>query len=107
MFEVHNSTDLLTAFDNKEEEFVIKGDYCKDIREYAKSQLSETELLGIELGGAGIPSLFGYLIEAVMDLFSHESKEKLKIEKKLRLYKIESIDKTAIKLRLRQLDYWE
>ncbi|MGL4391716.1 MAG: hypothetical protein ACRCTN_12520, partial [Carnobacterium maltaromaticum] len=61
--------------------------------------------LGIELGGAGIPSLFGYLIEAVMDLFSHESKEKLKIEKKLRLYKIESIDKTAIKLRLRQLDY--
>lgn len=105
MFELHNSTDLLTAFDNKEEEFVIKGDYCKDIREYAKSQLSETELLGIELGGAGIPSLFGYLIEAVMDLFSHESKEKLKIEKKLRLYKIESIDKTAIKLRLRQLDY--
>lgn len=46
MFEVHNSTDLLTAFDHKEEEFIIKGDYCKNIREYAKSQLIETELLG-------------------------------------------------------------
>lgn len=40
-----------------------------------------------------------------MDLFNHDSKEDLKIEKKLRLYKIESIDKTAIKLRLKQLDY--
>lgn len=105
MFEVHNSSDLLKAFDNKEEEFSIKGDYCKKIREYAKSQLSETELLGLELGGAGMTSLLASLIEGVMNLFSQESKEELKIEKKLRLYKIEFVDNTEIKLRLKQLDY--
>ena len=104
-FEVHNTEDLLTAFDNKETYIVIKGDYKNEMEELAKSQLSETETLGLELGSAGTINILAEAIYQLANLFSNKDHEQKKIESQIRRYKIKKINENEFLLYLRQLDY--
>lgn len=104
-FEVYNADDLLLAFDNKESYIVIKGDYKKELEGLAKSQLSETETLGLELGSAGTISILAEAIYQLANLFSDKDNEQKKIESQIRRYKFKKINENEFLLYLRQIDY--
>lgn len=105
IFEVYNPEELLIAFDNKESFIVIKGDYKNKIEELAKSQLSETETLGLELGSAGAVTILAEGFYQLANLFSKKDDEQKKIESQFRKYKIKKINEKELLLSLRQLDY--
>ncbi|MFF2448227.1 hypothetical protein ACFVSW_14100 [Neobacillus sp. NPDC058068] len=105
IFEVFNAEELLVAFDNKESFIVIKGEYKNKIQELAKSQLSETETLGLELGSAGAVTILAEGFYQLANLFSKKDDEQKKIESQFRKYKIKKINENELLLSLRQLDY--
>ncbi|MCM3595610.1 hypothetical protein M4D55_07410 [Metabacillus idriensis] len=104
-FEVFNAEDLLLAFKNKEQYILIKGEYKKEIEEFAKSQLSDTETLGLELGSAGLVTVLAEVIIQLVDLFNSKDDDKKKIESQIRKYKFKKLNENEILLYLRQLDY--
>jgi len=107
-FEVYNAEDLLIAFRNKEEYILIKGEYKKEMDELAKSQLSDTETLGWELGAVwsgGLVTVFTEVFLQLVDLFSSKDDDKKKIESQVRKYKFKKLNENEILLYLRQLDY--
>ncbi|MGY3777504.1 helix-turn-helix domain-containing protein [Isobaculum melis] len=105
IYEAHNAEELLIAFKNKEEQIVIKNEFCQTVRHFAKSQLSETESLGFDLGGAGVMSILSTAVLAIFDKFSEGTAEEKEIEKNMRRYKIKENNKDRIVLSLLQLDY--
>ncbi|MFJ7725279.1 hypothetical protein ACIQXV_03850 [Neobacillus sp. NPDC097160] len=105
IFEVFNAEDLLLAFDNKESFIVIKGEYKSEIEELAKSQLSDTETLGLELGSAGAVTILAEGFYQLANLFSKKDDEQKKIESQFRRYKIKKNNENELLLSLRQLDY--
>lgn len=111
IFEVLNVEDLLLAFENKEPYILIRGEYINDIKSLVKSQLSENELLGLELGSAGTANILAEGFYQLANIFGNKKDEQKKIEKiesKLRLYKIKKNDENnenELLLYLRQLDY--
>ncbi|SMQ77507.1 Cro/C1-type HTH DNA-binding domain-containing protein [Bacillus sp. OV166] len=104
-FEVFNAEDLLLALKNKESYILIKGEYKKEMEELAKSQLSDTETLGLELGSAGLVTVLAEVILQLVDLFSSKDDDKKKIESQIRKYKFKKLNENEILLYLRQLDY--
>ncbi|MFC9601819.1 hypothetical protein ACFTQL_29440, partial [Peribacillus butanolivorans] len=107
-FEVYKAEDLLLAFRNKEEYILIKGEYKKEMDELAKSQLSDTETLGWELGSVwsgGLVTVFTEVFLHLVDLFSSKDDDKKKIESQVRKYKFKKLNENEILLYLRQLDY--
>ncbi|WP_440896978.1 hypothetical protein ACS127_02925 [Amphibacillus sp. Q70] len=104
-FEVRNPEDLLLAFKNKESNILIKGKYTKELEELTKSQLSETETLGMELGSAGTITILAEAIYQFINLFSKKADEQKKIESQIRKYRIKKNSKGEFVLYLRQLDY--
>ena len=70
-----------------------------------KGHLSETETLGFELGSNGCITVLVSAIVTVMDLFSNSDKTSREIEKKLKLYKLNSMSDDVVFLTLKQLDY--
>ena len=104
-FEAYNPTELLTALDFKYDKIIIKGAYCKEIYKLMKSQLSENETMGFELGSAGIATLLAYAINTARDLFSNTDKITKEIERKVVSYKLESASEEEVIIKLKQLDY--
>lgn len=108
IFEAYSASDLLTHLKSKEDYIVIKGSYYKEVHNLMKCNLSESEMMGFELGSGGMISILADLINTFKDFIKHEPNidqtTKL-IEKKLKLYKIASITDDEIVLKLKQLDY--
>ncbi|RDY26854.1 XRE family transcriptional regulator [Romboutsia weinsteinii] len=104
-WEVFNPEELLIGLKDKWDIIIIKGAYAKEIYKLMKYQLSETELMGMELGSAGVLSVFAYAIDSVRDLFSNLEKIDKDIETKLRLYKLKEVSDDKLVLSLKQLDY--
>lgn len=104
-FEAYNPTELLTALEFKYDKIIIKGAYCKEIYKLMKSQLSETETMGFELGSAGVATVLAYAINAARDLFSNTDKITKEIERKVISYKLERATEEEVTISLKQLDY--
>lgn len=104
-FEAYNPEELLTALQFKYDKIIIKGAYCKEIYKLMKSQLSETESMGFELGSGGVATVLAYAINAARDLFSNSDKVTKEIERKIISYKLESASEEQVIIRLKQLDY--
>lgn len=104
-FEVYNTEDLILAFKNKESYILIKGDYKNELENSAKSQLSEKETLGLELGSAGTITILAEVFFQLINLFSNKDDTQKKIESQIRKYKYKKINENEILLYLRQLDY--
>lgn len=105
IYEAYNPNDLLVGLKSKYDQIIIQGAYFKEVKKLMNTQLSDTELLGVELGSAGVLSILIYAIESVMGLFSNSEKIQKEIERKLQLYKIIKISDDSIILGLKQLDY--
>ena len=104
-FEAYNPSELLTALEFKYDKIIIKGAYCKEIYKLMKSQLSETESMGFELGSGGVASVLAYAINAARDLFSNSDKVTKEIERKIVSYKLENASEENVSIKLKQLDY--
>lgn len=104
-FEVYNPDELLLALDNKYEKIMIKGAYCDKIYSLMKSQLSDTESLGFELGSSGTATVLAYAITAVREFFSNSDSVDRGIQNKIKLYKLNDFIDGGLLLTLKQLDY--
>lgn len=104
-FEVYNPDELLLALNNKYEKIIIKGAYCDKIYSLMKSQLSDTETLGFELGSSGTATVLAYAITAVREFFSNSDATDRGIENKIKLYKLKEFIDGGLLLTLKQLDY--
>lgn len=106
IFEAYNASDLLTHLKSKEDYIVIKGNYYEEVYNLIKCNLSETEMMGFELGSGGTIGILADLINTFRDFINHDlDKTNKLIEKKLKLYKIASVNEGEIVLKLKQLDY--
>lgn len=104
-FEAFNAEDLLLAFNNKEPYILIKGEYKKEMDDLAKSQLSDTETLGLELGSAGLVTIWAELLIQLGNRFSTKDHDKKRIENQIRKYKFKSLNEKETLLYLRLFDY--
>ena len=104
-FEAYNPSELLKALEFKYDKIIIKGAYCKEIYKLMKSQLSETESMGFELGSGGVASVLAYAINAARDLFSNSDKVTKEIERRIISYKLENASEENVSIKLKQLDY--
>lgn len=105
VFEAFNPSELLTGLNAKYDTIIVSGIYCNEIYKLMREQLSEKELMGMELGSAGLLTIFVYAIDAVRDHFSNDHNNDKDIEKKLKLYKIKEISSEKLILSLKQLEY--
>lgn len=108
VFDAHNASELLNHLRAKEDYIAIKGEYSKEVYKLIKTHLSETEMMGFELGSGGTLTILADIINTFRDFIKNEpdiDKTTKSIEKKLRLYKIQSISSEEIVLKLKQLDY--
>ncbi|MED3576082.1 helix-turn-helix domain-containing protein [Cytobacillus praedii] len=105
IYEAYNPNDLLVALKAKYDKIIIQGAYYKEVKKIMDTHLSDKELLGVELGSAGVLTILIYAIESVMDLFSNAEKIQKEIEKRLKLYKIIEMSEDRLVLGLKQLDY--
>lgn len=104
--EVWNEDELLESLHNREFNILIKGKYNEKVKQLVKTRLSDTEMIGLELGSGGSVSLFAELIYVILNLFSEQSKIDKQLESKIRQYNFKLDDDKNILLYLRQLDYW-
>ena len=106
-FEASTKDELLAGLSEKWDYVMIKGDLVQQINTMMRGQLSETEMMGFELGSAGTVTVIASVIDAIRELFSDEKREKIDkdIEKKLKIYKVKQKSNNFILLSLKQLDY--
>lgn len=102
---IYNQSDLIEILPSKPDKIIIAGEYTTKILGIMKNQLSENETFGMELGSRGGLTILVYIIELIIDLFSKEDKETLYLNRKLKAYKVESINNDVIVLKLKQLYY--
>lgn len=103
---VNGEEDLLTAFKNKEMFIVINGEYEREVKDLLKTKLSDTELMGFELGAQGAGIISAEVIYQIINLFSKkETKERKKLESKIRGYNMKRNADGEMLLYWRQLDY--
>lgn len=103
--EVWNEDELLENLRNREFNILIKGEYNEKVKQLVKTRLSDTEMIGLELGSGGSVSLFSELIYIILNLFSEQAKIDKKLESKIRQYNFKLDEDKNILLYLRQLDY--
>lgn len=108
VFEAHDANELLTHLKAKEDYIIIKGEYSKEVYALIKTHLSETEMMGFDLGSGGTIRILADIINTFRDFIKYEpdvDKTTKSIEKKLRLYKVQAISNDEIVLKLKQLEY--
>lgn len=103
--EAWNENELLKHLKNREFYILIKGEYNEKVKQLVKTRLSDTEMIGFELGSGGSASLFSELIYVIINMFSHQTKIDKKLESKIRQYNFKLDENKNILLYLRQLDY--
>lgn len=105
LYQVTNINELRQKVKEKEEEFLVEGDFRELLKEIEGSRVSETAELGFQLGSGGSGTVLAQAVLRVMNFFEEDTKlENLK-QDIAQLYTIEFINEEEAKLRLKQLDY--
>lgn len=104
-FQANNAEELISALDDKESHIIITKHFREEFEEHTQLPLSETELMGFQLGSRGMAALWSELVFQIINIFSKGSKQQKKIDRKVRNYAYKELDDYEILLYLRQLDY--
>ena len=104
-FEVYNTQDLLLAFENRESPIIIKEEYKKEVEELAKSQLTEAETMGLELGSSGTIHILSEVFFQLAMKLSNKNNIQKRIESDIRKYKIKKWNDREYLLYFKHLDY--
>lgn len=102
---VNNAEELLSALKNKESYIIIQDDFKKEFMENTQLPLTETELMGFELGFRGAAGIWSEIFYQIINAFSKGTKQQKKIDSTLRKYSLKKLNDNEILLYLRQLDY--
>ncbi|WP_066194525.1 MULTISPECIES: hypothetical protein [Gracilibacillus] len=105
VIEVNSAAGLLQALKNKEDLIMIQGEYATEVRELIDTKLSDTELLGSELGAAGTLSIAAEGIYRLIQTFSKQANEQKQLETRIRRYNGKEYSSHTIVLYLRDVDY--
>lgn len=110
MFEAFNIEDLIYAFEINEPYILIRGNFNKEVSQLLKTQLTETETLGLELGSAGTINILAEGFSKLSKLLNkdHSTTEVNKYElaeEKLKQYKSKINSKQEVLLYLKQIDF--
>ena len=102
LYQVTNINELRQKVKEKEEEFLVEGDFRELLKEIEGSRVSETAELGFQLGSGGSGTVLAQAVLRVMNFFEEDTKlENLK-QDIAQLYTIEFINEEEAKLRLKQ-----
>lgn len=105
LLEVTHVAELRQKVKEQKEEFIVKGDFRKLMKDIKQSQVSEAAEIGFELGSGGLVTLIAQGVLRIINFFAEDTKlENLK-QDIVRLYTIDFINENEVKLRLKQLDY--
>lgn len=105
LLEVTHVAELRQKVKEQKEEFIVKGDFRKLMKDIKQSQVSEAAEIGFELGSGGLGTLIAQGVLRIINFFAEDTKlENLKQDIG-RLYTIDFINENEVKLRLKQLDY--
>jgi len=103
---VESEQDLLEAFDGDKAFILIKDDYEQAVKALLRTKLSDEALLGLEMRGIGQGTFTGELAYQFINYFSKKgTKERKKLESKIRFYSMKRNDEGEMLLYWRQLDY--
>src|SRR5690625_5043755 len=102
---VNNMEALFIALNNKESHIIIQDGFRKEFVEHTQLPLTDTELLGFEMGFRGMAGIWSEVFYQIINAFSKGSKQQKKIDSKIRKYKLKKMNENEILLYLRQLDY--
>lgn len=104
-FEVNSEDDLLEAFNDNKKFIVIKGGYEREVKDLLGTKLSDKEMMGFELGFLGMGSITAEIIYQIINTFSQGTKERKKLESKIRNYNMKRNANNEMLLYWRQMDY--
>lgn len=107
LLQVFTFAELKEAVDSQSPRFLVVGPFLETVKAYKKSQLSEADRLGFDLGSAGSGGLFEFLINQLwIILDKNPDKASLRLQDKVvKLYDIKLINKQTAELSLRSLNY--
>lgn len=107
LYQVFSLEELQLAVNSKTPKFLVVGPFLETIRDYKKSQLSEEERLGFELGGAGVGGVLEGMINYLWIILDKEpDKKSLRLKDKvIKLYDMRLLNKQTAELSLKSLRY--
>lgn len=103
MVTVKSKEELLKELDKKSDYICIESSFAEEILKLMKNHMTEKELMGFELGSRGSITTLAYIIDFLREKISKD--EIARIDRKLKIYKIDRINEGNIILKLKQLDY--
>lgn len=89
----------------KEDVFIIQGEFSSLAKEIKQSSLSESAELGFQLGMGGAGSYVVWAINRMINSFGGKKEEENLKDDIMTLYTIKFLNSSEAMLRLRQLDY--
>ncbi|HIZ71755.1 MAG TPA: hypothetical protein H9808_08355 [Candidatus Atopostipes pullistercoris] len=103
-YEVSNKNELLEAMKKKAMYILIKDDMDQEVKSLLKTNLTEEDSMGAELGTHGSIGLLSEIPYQIIQYFSGKPKIDRKLESAIRMYKYK-MENGNILLYLKQLDY--
>lgn len=97
--------EIRQKVNEKEDVFIIRGEFSSLMKEIKQSSLSEAEELGFQLGMGGAGSYLVWIINRIINSFGSNKEEENLKDDIMTLYTIELLNSSEAKLRLKQLDY--
>ncbi|KAF1303070.1 helix-turn-helix transcriptional regulator [Enterococcus saccharolyticus] len=106
LYLVTTMTELKQRVKEQEDEFLIQGDFSELLTEVKREQLSETAMLGFQVGSGGQGDTMAWLIMRILNLFGKNDTDRENLKQDIStLYLISSLDDDKVKLQLKQLVY--
>ena len=102
---VENEKDLLDAFNSDKTYILIKDDYEGEVKDLLSTKLSDVEMMGVELGSGGTSPLLAEVVFHLINHFGKGTKERKRLENKIRGYNMKRNADGEMILYWRQLDY--
>lgn len=103
--EIQNEEELLLSLRRLDRCIAVKGEYEKEVEKLLNTKLSDLELLGLELGSAGLIHVAAEFFYRLINLYNKDSKIKKELKSRIRQYNSKFDNDHNLILYLRQLDY--
>lgn len=103
---VRSWDEMKIALESQQSVFYVQGEFTEIMRQIKDGQLSDTAMMGTELGSAGTAGIIAGIVYWVYRQLKGGNKDEEKIKDKIsKLYNIVLIDEKTVMLKLKSLNY--